>query len=599
LSSSVSLREPRRRLVPALAILSAAAAGALLGLASPGAAWVVVAALVVLPIGALVLAGPARAATVAASLAYVAALIWIYRADMVPVWAYAGMIDARPSATDVLVVTGIAVLPAMWIPVPARRASTIVLWVVYLMGYLPAVVLPPFLGAELGTVLRLDLALLGSMALVALILRVPVPRIDVRPMSATTFTRLLTVTALLGIVYMIAGFGLHGLPSVTDVYETRDAFKSAVGGIPGGSYLIGWATGVIYPLLMAWGIARRRPALVILSVLAQLLVYSVTGYKAALFSIVFVPLVYMAVSHFRRSFGLLLSVGVPAILVLSALPAAGNTALGLASRMYVLPAQLTYYYYEYFSIHPQYELSHSFLRWFSTRPYSQEPPDLIGSVYFPGTGTHANAGLWADAYANFGFGGIFAFTVVFGLVLWAADGVSRNRDMRIVGALLGVAALAINSGAVFTAILTNGIALSLLLILFMPPVPEDVRRPVDEEEEAGPPEPRGVRLAPLPELPTRIPAGAMRPDARAAPALPAPAAGRAGRAGPHPAGPVLDLNTATAAELYRLPGIGFALAARIVRYREEHGAYTSLEELLDIPGLGAARLRAIEGSVTV
>jgi competence ComEA-like helix-hairpin-helix protein len=581
-------------MLPALAILAAAVAGALLGLAGPGGAWVVAAAIVVLPLGALVVAGPARAATIAASLVFVAVLIWIYRAEMVPVWAYAGMIDARPSATDVMIVTGIAALPATWIPVPARRASTIVMWVVYLLGYLPAVVLPPFLGAELGTVLRLDLALLASMAIVALILRVPVPRIDVRPLSATTFTRMLTVTGILGILYLVAGFGVHGLPNVADVYGTRDAFKSAVGGVPGAGYLIGWATGVIYPLLMAWGFARRSWSLVILSVVAQLLVYSVTGYKATLFSIAFVPLVYFAVSSFRRSFGLLAAVGVPAILVLSALPAAGNTALGLASRMYVLPAQLTYYYYEYFSIHPKFELSHSFLRWFSTRPYAQEPPDLIGSVYFPGTGTHANAGLWADAYANFGFGGILAFSVVFGLVLWAADGVSRDRDMRIVGALLGVAALAINSGALFTAILTNGVALALLLILFMPPATEGMRRREEAEEDAGPPEPRGVRLAPMPALPARVPspiAGRAGPR-HAVAALPAPAA-TAERAGP-----ILDLNTATADELHELPGIGWALAQRIVRYREEHGAYSSPEDLLDVPGVGATRLRAIEGLVT-
>ena len=256
--------------------------------------------------------------------------------------------------------------------------------------------------------------------------------------------------------------------------------------------------------------------------------------------------------------------------------------------MYVLPAQLTYYYYEYFSIHPKFELSHSFLRWFSTQPYAQEPPDLIGSVYFPGTGTHANAGLWADAYANFGVAGILAFSVVFGLVLWAADGVSRNRDMRIVGALLGVAALAINSGALFTAILTNGVALALLLILFMPPVTEDLRRR-EETEDAAPPEPRGVRLAPMPALPAPVPAPVAGTRTRAVAALPA---------GPRDAGPILDLNTATADELHELPGIGWALAQRIVRYREEFGAYTSPEDLLDVPGVGATRLRAIEGLVT-
>ena len=57
--------------------------------------------------------------------------------------------------------------------------------------------------------------------------------------------------------------------------------------------------------------------------------------------------------------------------------------------------------------------------------------------------------------------------------------------------------------------------------------------------------------------------------------------------------PPLDLNTATAAELDALPGIGPVLAARIVEHRR-HGAFRSVEELLSVPGIGPrllARLR--------
>jgi competence protein ComEA len=56
----------------------------------------------------------------------------------------------------------------------------------------------------------------------------------------------------------------------------------------------------------------------------------------------------------------------------------------------------------------------------------------------------------------------------------------------------------------------------------------------------------------------------------------------------------LDLNTATAAELDALPGIGPVLAARIVEHRRLHGAFRSVEELRSVPGIGPrllARLR--------
>ncbi len=48
----------------------------------------------------------------------------------------------------------------------------------------------------------------------------------------------------------------------------------------------------------------------------------------------------------------------------------------------------------------------------------------------------------------------------------------------------------------------------------------------------------------------------------------------------------IDVNAAAAEELERLPGIGPALAARIVSDREAHGAFGRVEELSRVPGVG-------------
>ena len=64
-------------------------------------------------------------------------------------------------------------------------------------------------------------------------------------------------------------------------------------------------------------------------------------------------------------------------------------------------------------------------------------------------------------------------------------------------------------------------------------------------------------------------------------------------------GEKLDLNSATAAQLQRLPGIGETLSAAIVSWREEHGRFQSVEELLQVPGIGEKRLAEIRGLVTV
>ncbi len=80
------------------------------------------------------------------------------------------------------------------------------------------------------------------------------------------------------------------------------------------------------------------------------------------------------------------------------------------------------------------------------------------------------------------------------------------------------------------------------------------------------------------------------------------------RSGPTPApasaptsasgGSKININTATAAELEALPGIGPALAARIVAYREANGPFHSVEELRRVQGIGEAILARIRDLVT-
>ncbi len=61
----------------------------------------------------------------------------------------------------------------------------------------------------------------------------------------------------------------------------------------------------------------------------------------------------------------------------------------------------------------------------------------------------------------------------------------------------------------------------------------------------------------------------------------------------------IDLNTATAADLETLPGVGPVLAARILDYRAAYGPFRAVEELLNVSGIGEKKLEAIRSLVTV
>jgi len=66
-----------------------------------------------------------------------------------------------------------------------------------------------------------------------------------------------------------------------------------------------------------------------------------------------------------------------------------------------------------------------------------------------------------------------------------------------------------------------------------------------------------------------------------------------------PSGSPVNLNTATASELDRLPGIGPSLAKEIITYREAHGAFARVDDLLLVPGIGPAKLASLRDLVSV
>lgn len=74
-------------------------------------------------------------------------------------------------------------------------------------------------------------------------------------------------------------------------------------------------------------------------------------------------------------------------------------------------------------------------------------------------------------------------------------------------------------------------------------------------------------------------------------APPAAAASDSGGAG------VVSLNSATAAELTTLPGVGEATAAAIVAHREANGPFTTVEQLMDVRGIGPAKFEAMRAQV--
>lgn len=90
-----------------------------------------------------------------------------------------------------------------------------------------------------------------------------------------------------------------------------------------------------------------------------------------------------------------------------------------------------------------------------------------------------------------------------------------------------------------------------------------------------------------------VPAKGVGPGAPGAPAA-------AGQASGAPAGDgKVSLNSATAADLEKLDGVGAKTAEAIVKHRESIGGFSSIEQLQDVKGIGPAKFAAIKPDVTL
>jgi len=88
------------------------------------------------------------------------------------------------------------------------------------------------------------------------------------------------------------------------------------------------------------------------------------------------------------------------------------------------------------------------------------------------------------------------------------------------------------------------------------------------------------------------------------PTVEAPATPESSRGGdetslfPNPDRPI-NINTANQAELESLPGIGPVLAQKIIAYRTANGPFTTIEDIIDVSGIGSSTFELIKDLITV
>ena len=308
------------------------------------------------------------------------------------------------------------------------------------------------------------LAYIGSLAFAGVMpdLRLPVMGTAPRVMLLI-FAGL--VSAYVYVTSIASGALTHLSFNLATVYEVREEFFEHPAPLLG--YLVPWQGYVLNPALMLIALARRSLVLGAVGLAMQLLLFGMTGFRAFLFLPLLLLAVYLAGR--RRNLMAAALVGLLALIVVALslyawLDEPLIPAL-LIDRVIVIPAEVHYWYYDYFGIHRQapLQLSQSLFSFLSTSHYSAPVPEVIGWRYL-GSAASANVGLFGDAFANFGFAGCGIFALLFALILKAIDAAADATDMRVAAALVAMPAFELVNSGLLTTLLTHGLALTIIVL---------------------------------------------------------------------------------------------------------------------------------------
>ncbi|MCE0506585.1 hypothetical protein LR948_14540 [Roseivivax sp. GX 12232] len=272
--------------------------------------------------------------------------------------------------------------------------------------------------------------------------------------------------------------------SFFDVYEKRLELRDAVND---GSfsrinvYATNWMGVALAPFLAVYGFQTRRPVYIGMAVMIAFVAFAVSTHKTVFFTTIIVLLFAASTRYAQRLRlsidGIALNLAFVIVIGFITIPYFVDILLGAGPvtswlthfRIFQNNGYLTSVYMEFFGAQPILLYADSFLSGIIQSDfdlsYSRRVGDYITQYE---ARNNANANFLADGYVNLGYLGMIFSSLQMALVLWLIDSLARGRDMTLVAFTVLPAGLVFSNVPVHTGLISNGIAISMMLITLLP-----------------------------------------------------------------------------------------------------------------------------------
>ena len=400
---------------------------------------------------------------------FVTCLYYVYVSWLAPVYDYLGF-TLSPGDHPVLWLSlAIVLVSACMMPLRLDTFSDYFLLMVFYFVYVPSMTFVPLQGTLADDGFGLISALGASFNITRFLARYSVRLPSVRVSQNAVIGAFACVYIALT-AYTVSVYGANlRIANLESVYAQRAlSGELATGSLVG--YATGFLGGAFNPLLMAYGLVRRRPIWFFIGAAGQLFVYSTSALKSVALTVVLLPIFYFFLLRSRditaTRFGLLIlgSCLVPLLALLLLDLADEGLAVQLVALVYMRTYGLAGHHINtaaWLTAFSHISIVSSFVAY----PYEQSLGQEVG-YWLVGWPLDANANFWAtDGIASAGNIGVVLVGVIAGLFLIVANATVDKVDRRLaLTALIPFIMMACNT-SIFTAMLTGGGGLLLIMML--------------------------------------------------------------------------------------------------------------------------------------
>lgn len=257
------------------------------------------------------------------------------------------------------------------------------------------------------------------------------------------------------------------------IYGVRDTFNVAsVSGIR--AYIFENFSSLILPVSVAYAVLFNRYLMLICSLFMVLVIFSTDAMKGTLLAPIMSGIIMLLFKKkvITNQFDLLkvsfLSSSILLIILLLI-----NDTLFISALVYFrtifLPSMISSFYFDFFQFNDfTYFSDTGIFSFFTGDSYPLNVKKMVASNYlYKNPATNMNVGLVGDGFLKIGFLGILVTAIVLSIFLKLINELGKNKNTILIKAMLFYPFYALINGSLYTIILTNGLFLSIILIIFL------------------------------------------------------------------------------------------------------------------------------------